>query len=65
MAGGDFQANDYDGLTVALAGERSMVVWSAHGIEMRLDTAAVVLSAPQARQLAELLIAAADLEEGA
>ena len=65
MAGGYFQTNDYDGLTVALAGERSMVVWSTHGIEMRVDAAVVTLSAPQARQLAELLIAAADLEEGA
>lgn len=65
MAGGEFQPNNYDGLTVALAGERSMVVWSTNGIEMRVETTVTVMSARQARQLAELLIAAADLDEGA
>lgn len=68
-AGGNAQHQDHadDGLTVVLARERFMVTWDPRGLQLHLAGLAGphAMSAREARHLAELLIAAADLEEAA
>jgi len=56
-----------DGLTVVLARERFSVVWAARGLQLHItgQAAPTILSASEARHLADLLTAAADFEAAA